>query len=301
VPTIDRTHPLEGIALSLTANLTWAAQVLYWPLLKPVGTDELLAYRIAWSSVVCLLIVLMLGRRRELYRLLRSPRTLVLLAGAGACLTAAWGVYIYAVTSSRVVESSLGLFLIPLATALVGVVIFGERLRPVQWMAVIGAALATVVLAVGYGRLPWIALVICSLMAAYAVLKKRVAVPAISGFTAECLVLLGPALMFLAWLTVSGQDTAGNLVSARGALIAVSGLITAIPLICHAATINILPLVVVGVLQYLNPTLQFLIGIFVRHEAVDATRWIGFALIWSALLVFIVDSLRESGKVLSQE
>jgi chloramphenicol-sensitive protein RarD len=191
-----------------------------------------------------------------------------------------------------VVESSLGLFLIPLTTALVGVVIFGERLRRWQWMAIAGAATATAIIAAGYGRPPWIALVICVLMAGYALLKKRADVPALSGFAVECLLVTPPALAYLGGRAITGHTTVIDLAWSYIALLAVSGVMTAVPLVAHAAAINLLPLAVVGVLQYLNPTIQFLIGVLFRHEAVTGTRWIGFAVIWCSLAVFVADSLR---------
>jgi chloramphenicol-sensitive protein RarD len=284
--------PLTGFALSLTTNLVWAAQVLYWPLVGATPTGELLAHRIVWSTLFCLGLALLLRRGHELVGLLRHRRTLLLLAGAAACLTTAWGVYIYAVNSARVVESSLGLFLIPLATALVGVVAFGERLRPWQWTAIAAAAVGTAVIAAGSGRPPWIAVVLCLLMAGYALLKKRANVPALTGFAAECLLATPLALAYLAGRAATGHVTVFDVDGWYVALLALSGLMTAVPLVAHAAAINLLPLAVVGVLQYLNPTIQFLIGVLVRHEAVTGTHWLGFGVIWCSLAAFVADSVR---------
>lgn len=294
MPLARDSHSTKGLSLALTANLTWAVQVLYWPLLAPSTAPELLAHRIVWSAVACLILVLVVGRYRELVAIVRQPRALLLLAGAAACLTATWGVYIYAVTSAHVVESSLGLFLIPLTTAVVGVVIFAEKLRFWQWIAVAGAALATLLLTIDYGRLPWIALTISTLMAGYALLKKQSNVAALPGLTVECLLALGPAVAFLGWFGATGRTTVGQLGWDHTMLVAASVLITAIPLLAHAAAINLLPLSTVGILQYLNPTIQFAIGVFIFHEVVPATRWAGFILIWCALLIFILDSFYAS-------
>ena len=269
--------------------------MLYWPLVDAAGPDELLAHRVVWSLLFCLVFGVALRRWRELWALLRRPVVVGLLAVASVALTVAWGVYIHAVNTDRVVESSLGLYLIPLSTALVGVAVFGERLRPLQWVAVGGAAGATVVVAVGYGRPPWIALALCGLMAVYALVKKRAAAPAVAGFTVECLVATPVALAYVGWLAATGHGTVGVLGWRHTALVVASGLMTAVPLIAHAATINLLPLAVVGVLQYLNPTLQFLLGALVLDEPVGPARWAGFAAIWVALLVFAVDQVRGAG------
>ncbi|HEY9408935.1 MAG TPA: EamA family transporter RarD [Jiangellaceae bacterium] len=279
-----------GLACSLGANLTWAAQPLFWPLLLPTPADELLAHRVLWSALTCVVAVLLIRRGRAVGRLLAQPRTAGLLAAAGLCLAAAWGVYIYAVNSGQVVQGSLGLFMIPLSTVLVGVVVFRERLSRGQWGALGLAAAATAVIAVTYGGLPWIALSLCVLMAGYAALKKAAAAPVLEGFTIECLAVAPLAIGLIGWLMIGDRHTIGQISGSHTALTVLSGLLTTVPLLLHAGAIRRLPLNVVGVAQYLNPTLQFAIAVVLLNEEVPAGRWIGFALIWVALLTFTLVS-----------
>lgn len=277
-------------------------QVLYWPLVDATGPVELLAHRVIWCAVACLLAVLAASRRRQgLRAILRQPRRLGLSAAAGGCLSVAWGIYIYAVNSGQVVEGSLGLFMVPLATVLAAVAVFGERLRVAQWGALGAAVMATGVLTVGYGRLPWIALTLSALMAVYATLKKKAAAPTLEGFTLECLTVAPLALGCLAILAATGRDTAVSISATHALLIVASGLVTAVPLLCHAASLHRLPLSVVGVLQYLNPTGQFLMGVLIRHEDMPASRWLGFGLVWSAVVAVVITSYPGPGRTAERQ
>ena len=263
---------------------------------------ELLAHRVIWCAVACLLAVLAASRRRQgLRAILRQPRRLGLSAAAGGCLSVAWGIYIYAVNSGQVVEGSLGLFMVPLATVLAAVAVFGERLRVAQWGALGAAVMATGVLTVGYGRLPWIALTLSALMAVYATLKKKAAAPTLEGFTLECLTVAPLALGCLAILAATGRDTAVSISATHALLIVASGLVTAVPLLCHAASLHRLPLSVVGVLQYLNPTGQFLMGVLIRHEDMPASRWLGFGLVWSAVVAVVITSYPGPGRTAERQ
>lgn len=283
----------HGLIFSLIANVTWMIQPLFWPLLKPSSAFELLAHRVVWSALSCAIFVLLLRRYRAVAQLCRKPRIVALLGGAGACVATAWGVYIYAVTTGHVVEGSLGLFMLPLTIVLVGVVVLRERLRLAQWIAVGGALVAVGILTFDYGRLPWIAVTISGLMAVYALLKKRAGAPALDGFMVECLVIVGPALGFIGWLMLTGGASVGRISLSHTALVATSGVITTIPLVSHAAAINRLSLTAVGILQYLNPVGQFLLGVLLLHEKLSVTRWLGFGLIWVVLAVFTASSLHS--------
>ncbi len=287
-------HALShGVMFCLIANAAWATQVLYWPLVEPAGPVELLAHRIVWSALICIMCVVALRRRPQLADLLGDRRQVLLLGAAGACLGAAWGLFIYAVLAGRVVESSLGLFLLPLGMVLTGVVGFGERLRWGQWTAVGTGAIATGALAVSYGRLPWIALSLCVLTVGYALLKKLAQASVLEGFSVECLLMAGPALAFLVWLVISGHNTVGTISLSHTALVVASGIFTTIPLLAYAASLTRLPLTLLGLLQYLNPLAQFAIGVVVFREDMSSTRWLGFALIWLALAIFSADSIRH--------
>ncbi|NUS73708.1 MAG: EamA family transporter RarD [Corynebacteriales bacterium] len=282
-----------GIGLCLLANTTWGLQVLYWPLFAASKPVELLAHRFVWAALTCLIVAFALGRAPELLALLRNRQALLYSSLAALCLAISAGTYIYAISSHQVVQSSLGLYLIPLMTAALSVLLFRERLGTWQWAAAALAIVATLILAISYGQPPWIALTICVLTATYAVIKKHAALPALTGFTLEGLLMCGPALIFLYWLSATGQQTVAAHSWKTVALIATSGLVTTVPLVANAAAINIAPLATVGILQYLNPSLQLLIGITIGGEAVSGVQWLCLALIGCALSIFVTDSMRE--------
>jgi chloramphenicol-sensitive protein RarD len=242
-----------------------------------------------WSLVVVVAILALqhswswlrtLGRRR-----------LALLTAAAAVIALNWGVYIYGVNSGHVVETSLGYFVNPLVTVTLGVVVLGERLRPVQWAAVGLAAVAVVVLTLDYGRLPWIALVLAASFGTYGLLKKKADVAAVESLTVETAVLLLPALGFLLLLSAGGSGTFAAAGPWHAVLLAGSGVVTAIPLLCFGAAAIRVPLTTIGLLQYLAPVLQFLIGVLVYREAMPPSRWAGFVLVWAALALLTVDAL----------
>jgi chloramphenicol-sensitive protein RarD len=230
--------------------------------------------------------------------LLRDRRRTAALVAAAVFISVNWYVYIWAVNHGHVVESALGYFVNPLIAVVLGVAVLGERLRPVQWGAV-GIGLAAVaVLTVDYGRPPWIALVLASTFGTYGLVKKVAGVPAVEALTVETLVLFLPAAGYLLWLRADGAATFGSGGAGHALLLASTGVITAVPLLCFAGAANRLPLSTVGLLQYLTPVLQFLCGITVFHETMPLARWAGFALVWVALAVFTVDAIRNQRRSL---
>jgi chloramphenicol-sensitive protein RarD len=246
-------------------------------------------------------VVLMLVAQRHwswIRPLLRQPRRLAMLAGAATVISVNWGVYIWAVNNGHVVETSLGYFINPLVTIGFGVLVLKERLRGAQWTAVgIGAA-AVVVLTVAYGQLPWIALVLALSFATYGLLKKQVGLSGLESLAAESAFMFPFALGYLIYLEVSGHGTFGHTVPGsygwgHSALLMLSGVITAIPLLFFGAAAVRVPLTVLGLLQYLAPVFQFLIGVAVFHESMPPARWAGFALVWAALALLTWDALRQ--------
>jgi chloramphenicol-sensitive protein RarD len=191
-----------------------------------------------------------------------------------------------------VVESALGYFINPLIAVLLGVLVLGERLRPAQWVAVGISLLAVVVLTVDHGRPPWIALSLAASFGTYGLLKKVAGMPPAEGLTVETLVLLAPAAAYLLWLHDTGQSTFASAGLGHAVLLATTGVVTAVPLLCFAGAANRLPLSTLGLLQFLTPVLQFLLGITVFHETMAPARWAGFALVWIALAVFTVEAVR---------
>ena len=281
----------HGIGYGLGAYGLWGLVPLYWPLLADAGPLEILAHRIVWSLVLAGLLLLVL-RKRGWWRTIARPRTLGLLALAAALIAVNWGVYIAAVNSGHVVEAALGYYINPILSVLLGVLVLHERLATGQWVAVGLAGIAVIVLAVEYGRPPWIALILAASFATYGLLKKQINSGALETLTVESAVLTPVAVCYLVWLQATGALVFGHHGGGQAVLLASSGLVTLIPLLLFAAAATRLPLSTVGLLQYLTPTAQFLLGVFYFDEAMSPARWIGFGLVWAALIVLTVTGLR---------
>lgn len=282
----------RGFWLGAAAYGMWGLFPLYWPLLEPSSSGEILANRMVWSLVVVVAILAVQRHWSWLRPLLGQPRRLALSAAAAAAVSLNWGVYIWGVNSGHVVETSLGYFINPLVTIAFGVLLLHERLRTAQWAAVGIGALAVVVLTIGYGRLPWIALTLALTFAVYGLLKKKVALSGLESLALETAFLFPFAVGYLVYLAVSGHSTLGHGAGHTG-LLMLSGLITTIPLVCFGAAAIRVPLSMLGLLQYLAPIFQFSIGILYFHESMPPARWAGFALVWAALAVMTWDALRR--------
>ena len=283
----------HGLLYGLAAYGLWGLFPLYWPLLEPAGAVELLAHRVVWSALTMALLVLLLHRIAALRRVLRSARSRWLLLLAALLISVNWGLFIYGVNSEQVVEVSLGYFVNPLVTVLAGVLVLGERLRRTQWMALGLAAVAVAGLTFEQGEPPWIALTLAFSFAGYGLVRKKAQVGTIEGLTVETLVVAPVALGYLVWLGAAGEAAATEQGAAHLALLATSGAVTALPLLCFGAAATRIPLKTLGPLQYLTPTLHFLIGVVVFGEPMPTARWVGFVVIWVALALFTADSLRH--------
>lgn len=283
-----------GLLYGIGAYGIWGLFPLYWPLLEPAGAVEILAHRMAWSLVAVVLALLVARRWAWIPELLRQPRKLGLIAVAAAVITMNWGVYIWAVNAGHVVESSLGYFINPLVTIAMGVVLLKERMRPAQWAAVGIAFAAVVVLAVGYGRPPWISLVLAFSFATYGLMKKKVNLGGLESLGAETAVLFLPAVGYLVWLGFQGSASFGSAGVGHMALLASTGLVTAVPLVFFGAAAIRVPLSMLGLLQYLAPVFQFLVGVLYFREAMPPERWAGFGLVWVALTLLTWDALRSA-------
>jgi len=281
----------RGALFGATAYLLWGLFPLYFPLLDPAGPIEVLAHRIGWSLLVMVAIVLVLKRLATVRAAFADRRRLVMLTAAAFVLAVNWGIYIYGVTSDQVVETSLGYFMNPLVTVLLGVIVLGERLRTAQWAALAVAAVAVVLLSVENGSPPWIALALAISFGTYGLLKKTVRVGAVEGLAVETAVLAPVALIYLGWLSTTGDATFAANGSGHAALIALTGVITAVPLLCFAAAAARVPLTTLGLMQYLAPTMQFLLGVLVFSEPLGMLKLVGFCLVWAALLAFTIDLL----------
>ncbi|MFJ7064604.1 EamA family transporter RarD [Streptomyces sp. NPDC101115] len=290
----DQRAERAGLLYGIAAYGIWGLFPLYWPLLEPAGAAEILAHRMVWSFVVVGLALLALRRWSWVRDLVRTPRRLGLVALAAGLITVNWGVYIWAVNAGHVVESSLGYFINPLVSIALGVLVLKERLRPAQWTAVGIAVLAVVVLAVGYGRLPWISLVLACTFGTYGLVKKKVNIGGLESLAAETAVQFLPALGYLLWLGTQGRSTFTSDGAGHAALLAATGVITAVPLVCFGAAAIRVPLSTLGLLQYLAPVFQFLLGVLYFHEAMPPERWVGFSLVWLALTILSWDGLRTA-------
>ncbi|MEU4565765.1 EamA family transporter RarD [Micromonospora sp. NPDC023956] len=283
-----------GYLYAVTAYLAWGFFPLYLRLLRPTGPIEVLAHRIFWSVVVVALLLAVLRRMTVLRDLLRRPRTLAGITLAAALIAVNWGVYTYGVDSGQVVETALGYFVNPLMSVLLGVGLLGERMRPAQWAAVGVGGLAVAVLAVDYGRLPYLALILAVSFGGYGLVKKQLGLPAAEGLLIESAALLLPAVGYLAWLWSTDGLTFGRVSAGHTTLLVLLGAATAVPLLCFAGAANRLPLTTLGMLQYLAPTIQLGCGVLILHEPMPPARLAGFALVWAALVVFTVDALRHA-------
>lgn len=280
----------RGLALGVAAYGIWGLFPLYWPLLEPAGAEEILAHRVVWSAVTVGLLVLLLRRTGGVLAVVRDRRRLLLLTAAALTISVNWFTYIWGVNNGRVVETSLGYFVNPLVTVLMGVLVLGERLRRLQWVALGVASLAVVVLTVGYGRLPWVALVLAFSFGAYGLAKKSAGVGATESLVVETAVLAPFAAAYAGWLALSGTGEVGARGGAHLLLVVGTGVLTVVPLLCFGGAANRIPLSTLGLLQYLAPVSQFALGVLVFREDMPPARWAGFALVWVALVLFTVEA-----------
>ncbi len=283
----------RGFLLGVAAYTMWGIFPLYWTLLKPAGAVEILAHRICWSLVVMVALVLLLRRTAQLRAIFASPRLLLLLTVASVVIALNWGGFMWGVNNDRVVEVSLGYFINPLVTVLLGVVVLGERLRPLQWAAIGIAAAAVVNLTLDYGQPPWVAFLLAFSFGTYGLAKKKADVEAVESLTFETLVLTPLAIGYLVWLWANGSANFGAHGALHALLLITTGAITALPLICFGAAAIRVSMTTIGLLQYLAPTLQFALGVLVFHEEMTPAKWLGFSLVWVALVIFTGEALRH--------
>ena len=281
-----------GLASAVGAYVLWGLFPLYWPLLEPAAPVEILAHRVAWSLVFLVAVLALTSGFRWVKTLGR--RRARLLALAAVLVTANWGTFIYAVNSGHVVEASLGYFINPLVTVALAVVLLHERLTRPKWLAVAVAAVGVIVLAVDYGRPPVIALTLALSFGLYGLVKKSAGVDGTQSLAFETTLLAPIAIAYIVWLQASGRGTLTGHGAGHVALLLGSGPATAIPLMLFGAAAIRIPLATVGLLQYIAPVMQFLIGVLIKGEPMPASRLAGFALVWIALAIFMATAVREA-------
>jgi len=281
----------KGIWSGIAAYSMWGFFPIYWKLLQQVPALQLLGHRIGWSFILLTAYILAAGQWQAFRSTAFKPKTLGIYAVAGVLLSVNWLIYVWGVNAGFIIETSLGYFINPLFSVLLGVVFLRERLRPAQWVPVAFAAIGVIFLTVTYGRLPWIALSLAFSFGIYGFVKKLSPLGSVHGLTLETGIVFPLALIYLA-LTQSNGTGAFLHEGLRVDLLLIgAGIVTTIPLLMFASAAKQIPLNMVGILQYLAPTIQFLIGVFIYHESFDTTRLIGFSIVWLALIIFWVENI----------
>ncbi|HQL38516.1 MAG TPA: EamA family transporter RarD [Anaerolineaceae bacterium] len=281
----------KGVLFALAAYILWGFFPLYFKAIQQVSALQILAHRIAWGFVFTLAVVLVLRQWKEFRASVFNRRTFLIYAGASVVLGINWFTYVWAVITNHVVESSLGYFINPIVSVLLGVIFLRERLRTFQWVAIAMVTAGVVYLTITFGQLPWISLVLAVTFGFYGLLKKIAPLGALHGITLETAVLTIPSLAYLLIVNANGTGTFGHSTPLLDFLLVLSGPVTAIPLLLFATGARRIPLTTIGLLQYIAPTLQFLLGVLVFHEPFDQSRLIGFMIIWLALVLFSVENL----------
>jgi chloramphenicol-sensitive protein RarD len=285
-----------GLLFGVAAYTFWGAFPLYWPLLQPATPLEIVSHRAVWSLFFCLIALGLSKQVKSTYALLKNPRVFIRLLLAASLVSVNWIVYIWAVNNGHVVESALGYYINPLIIIAFGVIALHEKMRPLQWTAVGFGALGVLVLTIDYGRLPWIALTLAITWGSYGLVKKQLNLGALEGLAIETLLTLPFYGGYLIYIGLNGTGVLGSSPGLSILLIG-AGIVTAIPLLLFNGSTTRLPFTIIGLLQYITPTLQFSIGVWVRHEDMPTARWVGFLIIWAALLTVALDLLKSGRTV----
>ena len=280
-----------GLLCAAAAYVAWGVFPLYFKLLAGVPAQEILMHRMLWSLVFLALVLGARGQWRWLGGVLRQPRLLAGFAASALLLAGNWFLYIWSVNHDRVIDASLGYFITPLVNVMLGYLVLGERLRRMQWAAILLAGAGVLWLASQGGHPPWIGLALAATFGTYGLLRKTARLGPLEGLSLETLLLCPLALGYLAWLTHTGQNTFTSVPVATRWLLVATGPITAVPLLLFAAGARRIPLATLGLLQYIGPTMTLLLGVLLYHETFGGARLAGFAVIWSALVMYSVDGL----------
>ena len=284
----------KGIWNGLSAYILWGFFPIYWKLLHDVPAVQVIGHRIAWSFVLLILVILVSRQWKDFRLAALQPKTIVLYSIAAVLLSINWLIYVWGVNAGFIVETSLGYFINPLISVLLGVVFLRERLRAMQWIPIVFAAAGVIYLTVTYGRLPWIALSLAVSFGIYGLVKKLAPLGSLYGLTLETALVFPIALVYLVFVGFSGTGAFFQQGALIDLLLIGTGAVTSIPLLMFASAARQIPLTMIGVLQYVAPTLQFLIGVFLYHEPFDQSRLIGFSMVWLALIIFWVENYHAS-------
>ena len=284
----------RGLLYILASQLMWGVSPAFWRGVAAIPAVDVLAHRAFWTFVVVSVVHLARRSWQQVREAARSPRILGLEALAGVVIGSNWLVWVWAVNNERVLEGSLGYFITPLVSIVLGVVVVGERLRRGQWAAVSFGVASVVWLTVDMGRLPWVSLFLAATFGSYGLIKKMVDMPPLDMLAIELSVMLPVTLGFLAFRTAGGHEALVSATPVEAMVLVASGAFTAIPLLFFAGGVRRVPLAVIGVLQYLSPSINFLLGVLAFGEAFGASRLVGFVLAWTGLVVFTMDGIRSA-------
>ena len=281
----------KGMFYAIAAYGMWGLLPIFWKSLQDVPALEILSHRMVWSLGLLLLLLLVRRRWDWLKTAVKQPRTILLFLASTTLLSVNWFVYIWGVNAGFIIETSLGYFINPLVSVLLGVIFLGEQLRKGQWLAIALAAAGVIYLTVRYGELPWIALTLAGSFALYGLIRKTASLGSLEGLSLETALMFVPALGYLLYLERMGTAAFGQGDGVTNGLLMFAGLATAVPLLFFAAGARRIKLATIGILQYIAPTIQFLIGILVYQEPFTNDRLVGFSLIWLALFIYTAENL----------
>ena len=285
-----------GLLFGVSAYTLWGLFPIYWPLLKPASPLEIVSHRAVWTLVFCFIILALTKTLKSTLSLLKRPKIVAGLFLGSILISINWIIYIYAANNEHVVEASLGYYINPIVVIATGVIVLKEKMRPLQWLAVGIATLGVAVLTIDYGRLPWIALGLALSWGSYGLVKKQLGLGALEGLSIETLLSSGFYLAYLIWLGNKGEGHFTYSLTLTLLLIG-GGAVTAIPLLLFNGSTNRLPLTLIGLLQYITPTIQFCIGVWYYNEDMSTARWVGFLIIWVALMSLAIDLVKSSRSV----
>lgn len=294
---IDTSEQRKGILFALSAYGMWGLFPIYFKSVADVSPFEVLSHRIIWSVIFMALFIAASGRWQELLRNLRQKRLLAKLAASAILISINWVVFIWSVGQGHILDTSMGYFINPLVSLLLGMLILGERLRRVQWLAVSMAVMGVAYQLILLGSLPWVALVLACSFGTYGLLRKQIVVDPFSGLLIETLLLSPFALLYLFWLAQHNELVFVSESVRMSVLLIAAGIVTSLPLICFAAGAKRLTLTINGLLMYITPSLTFILAVVVYDEPLDANKLVTFALIWTGLILFTAEGIWQSQKV----
>jgi chloramphenicol-sensitive protein RarD len=285
-----------GLIFGVSAYVLWGLFPLYWPLLEPANPLEIVSHRAVWTMVFCIVVLAVTHALKSTLATFKRPKVAAKLFATTILISINWLVYIWATNNNHVVEASLGYYINPLIIIAFGVILLKEKMRPLQWVAVSIATIGVIILTVDYGRLPWVALALALSWGTYGLIKKQLGLGALEGLAIETMIAFLPYCAYLIFIGSKGDGQFGDGIGLTALLIS-AGAVTAIPLLLFNGSTNRLPYSTIGLLQYITPTIQFSIGVWVNNEDMPAARWVGFIFIWMALITLAGDLIKSSRTV----